>query len=148
VALAVDESRRTVTLGQAYVSSHRLVAGAMGSVQILASGRVMVGWGVASYTSKFTAAGELLSEFALPAGMYSYRGLWLPWEGVPHRRPKVAAKRDQQRAATILYASWNGATEVTGWQVERRAMDLRRSSRCRRPTVMRRSPRSPAPAGG
>jgi hypothetical protein len=118
VALEVDESRRKVTLGQAYVSTHRLVAGAMGSVQILASGRVMVGWGVASYTSKFTAAGELLSEFALPAGMYSYRGLWLPWEGVPHHRPKVTVKRDQQRAATLLYASWNGATEVTDWQIE------------------------------
>jgi hypothetical protein len=91
VSLHVDESRRKVTLGQAYVSSHRLVAGAMGSVQILPSGRVMVGWGVASYTSKFDAAGTLLSEFALPAGMYSYRGLWFPWQGVPHHRPRVSA---------------------------------------------------------
>jgi hypothetical protein len=118
VALQVDESRRKVTLDQAYESSHRLVAGAMGSVQILPSGRVMVGWGVASYTSKFTGAGELLSEFALPAGMYSYRGLWLPWEGVPHHRPKVTVKRDQQRTTMILYASWNGSTEIAGWQVE------------------------------
>lgn len=118
MALAVDESRRKVTLRQAYVSSHKLVAGAMGSVQVLQSGRVMVGWGVASYTSKFTADGKLVSEFALPAGMYSYRGLWLPWEGVPHHRPKVTARRDRRRAATTLYASWNGATEVTDWQVE------------------------------
>jgi hypothetical protein len=118
VALAVDESRRKVTLGQSYVSSHKLVAGAMGSVQTLPSGRVMVGWGVASYTSKFDVDGALLSEFALPAGMYSYRGLWLPWEGAPHHRPKVIAKRDRQRATTTLYASWNGATEVTDWQVE------------------------------
>jgi hypothetical protein len=118
VALEVDEPRRKVTLGQAYVSSHKLVAGAMGSVQILPSGHVMVGWGVASYTSKFAATGALLSEYALPAGMYSYRGLWLSWEGIPHHRPKVTAKRDQQRATTALYASWNGATEVTGWQVE------------------------------
>jgi hypothetical protein len=118
VALQVDEHRRKVTLGQAYVSSHKLVAGAMGSIQILPSGRVMVGWGVASYTSKFAGTGALLSEFALPAGMYSYRGLWLSWEAIPHHRPKVSAKRDQKRATATLYASWNGATEVTGWQVE------------------------------
>jgi arylsulfotransferase ASST len=118
VALEVDESSRKVTLGQAYLSSHKLVAGAMGSVQILPSGRVMVGWGVASYTSMFASTGELLSEFALPAGMYSYRGLWLPWEGAPHHRPKVTAKRDRRRDTTTLYASWNGATEVSEWQVE------------------------------
>jgi hypothetical protein len=118
VALQIDEPRRKVTLEQAYVSSHKLVAGAMGSVQILPSGRVMVGWGVASYTSKFAASGELLSEFALPAGMYSYRGLWLSWQGTPHHRPKVTAKRDPRRATTTLYASWNGATEVINWQVE------------------------------
>lgn len=118
LALEVDESRRKVTLGQAYVSSHKLVAGAMGSVQILASGHVMVGWGVASYTSKFAPTGELLSEFALPAGMYSFRGLWQGWEGIPHRRPRVTAKRNPQPHATTLYASWNGATTVANWQVE------------------------------
>jgi hypothetical protein len=118
VALEVDEQRRKVTLSQAYVSSHKLVAGAMGSVEILPSGRVMVGWGVASYTSKFTSTGELVSEFALPAGMYSYRGLWLPWEAAPHHRPKVTAQRDRRRDTTTLYASWNGATRVTDWQVE------------------------------
>lgn len=118
IALEVEEARRKVTLGQAYVSSHKLVAGAMGSVQILSSGRVMVGWGVASYTSQFASTGELLSEFALPTGMYSYRGLWLPWEGAPHHRPRVTANRDRQRGTSTLYASWNGATRVTGWQVE------------------------------
>jgi hypothetical protein len=116
VALDLDESRRKVTLQTAYTSSHRLVAGAMGSLQTLASGHVVVGWGVASYTSQFAADGTLLSEFALPPGMYSYRGLWLPWTAVPHHRPEVAARPDQQRG-TILYASWNGATEVAGWEV-------------------------------
>jgi hypothetical protein len=78
----------------------------------------MVGWGVGSYTSKFTAAGTLLSEYALPTGMYSYRGLLFPWSSVPHHRPKVAARRAKQPDTAMLYASWNGATQVTGWQVQ------------------------------
>ena len=117
MVLDVDESRREVTLRQAYTSRHPLVAGAMGSLQTLASGRVIVGWGVTSYTTEFAADGTVLSEFALPGGLYSYRGLWLPWTAVPHHRPEIAASRDRRRDATTLYASWNGATEITGWEV-------------------------------
>lgn len=118
LVLRVDEARRKVSVDKAYMSPHGGLAGAMGSVQVLPSGRVIVGWGVDSYTSLFAADGTLLSEFALPGGMYSYQGLWLPWTGVPHHRPIVAAKQDRRRDRTILYASWNGATEVDGWRVE------------------------------
>jgi hypothetical protein len=117
LVLEVDESRRRVTVRDEYKSPHRLLAGAMGSLQILSSGRVTVGWGVASYTSEFAADGELLFDYALPEGMYSYRGLRLSWSGGPHHRPAVAATRHPQSGAPIIYASWNGATEVAGWQV-------------------------------
>jgi len=118
LVLDVDEARRTVNLRHAYTTSQQLLPGAMGSVQILPSGQVMVGWGVQSHTSEFSAGGELLVDAALPAGIYSYRGLWLPWGGTPHHKPAVAVKRDQTSGTTIMYASWNGATGFTGWQVE------------------------------
>jgi hypothetical protein len=118
LALEVDESRRKVTLRQQYLSPQHLRAGAMGSVQILPSGRVLVGWGVASSTIEFAPDGGLLSAFALPGGMYSYRGSLLPWSGIPHHRPAVAARRDTRRDGATVYASWNGATEVSGWQVD------------------------------
>lgn len=116
--LDVDESRRKVSVRKAYTSPHGGLAGAMGSVQILPSGRVVVGWGVDSWSSKFTADGTILSEFALPGGMYSYQGLWLDWTGIPTRRPTLAARRDRHRHTAALYASWNGATEFTRWRVE------------------------------
>lgn len=117
LVLDVDESRRTVTVGKAYTTPSRLLPGAMGSVQILPSGEVLVGWGVASYTSEFRADGSRLVDFALPEGMYSYRGLRLPWRATPDHEPAVASARDQQRGTPILYASWNGATNFTRWQV-------------------------------
>jgi len=117
LVLDVDEQHRRVTVRGAYTSPQRLSAGAMGSVEILAADRVLVGWGVASHTIEFAADGTPLLDIALPAGMYSYRGLWLPWQGNPHHRPAVAAERGRQRGTTTVYASWNGATEVTGWQV-------------------------------
>ncbi len=118
LALDVDESRRKVTVREQYLSPQHLRAGAMGSVQVLSSGRVLVGWGVMSTTIEFTADGKPLSGFALPGGMYSYRGLLRPWSAVPHHRPAVASRRQPQSGFPIVYASWNGATEVTGWQVE------------------------------
>ena len=117
LVLDFDESRRSVTVRNAYTSPERLSAGAMGSVQILSPDRVLVGWGVQSHTIEFATAGKVQVDTALPAGMYSYRGLWLPWRGTPHHRPAVAAGRDRDSGATLMYASWNGATEVTGWQV-------------------------------
>lgn len=115
--LAVDESRRTATVRHAYTTADRLLPGAMGSVQILPSGNVVVGWGVESLTSEFTAGGALLYGASLPEGMYSYRGLRLPWTAAPHHAPAVAAGRDKQSGAPVLYASWNGATDVAGWEV-------------------------------
>ncbi len=117
LVLGVDEPRRTVTLRKAYPSPERLSAGAMGSVQILPSGRVVVGWGTKSHTSEFAADGGLLFDLALPAGMYSYRGSWLPWNATPQQRPAAAGRREQQSGGTVLYASWNGATAVASWLV-------------------------------
>jgi hypothetical protein len=117
LVLEVDETRRRVTLRQAYTSPHGLLAGAMGSVQISSEDRVLVGFGVASHITEFAHDGTALLDVALPPGMYSYRGLRLPWSGRPHHQPAVAAGRDRESGASILYASWNGATKVAGWKV-------------------------------
>jgi Arylsulfotransferase (ASST) len=117
LVLEVAESRRRVTVRGAYTSPQRPLAGAMGSVQILPSGRVFVGWGVASFTSGFAADGALLFDISLPEGIYSYRGLWLGWGGTPHHPPAIAAARNRQTGAPMVYASWNGATTITNWQV-------------------------------
>jgi Arylsulfotransferase (ASST) len=117
LVLAVDQSRRTVSVRHAYTTAQKLLPGAMGSVQILPSGRVVVGWGVQSLTSEFTADGTALFGASLPAGMYSYRGLRLDWTATPHHAPAVAAGSDAKSGASVLYASWNGATDVTRWQV-------------------------------
>jgi Arylsulfotransferase (ASST) len=117
LVLNVDEARRRVTVRNAYLSPEKLSAGAMGSVQILSPERVLVGWGVQSHTIEFATDGPLLVDIALPAGTYSYRGLWLPWMGTPEHQPALAAERNRKTGITTVYASWNGATDVASWQV-------------------------------
>jgi hypothetical protein len=117
LVLDVDESRRTVTVKRAYTGPKEL-ATSMGSVQVLPTGRVVVGWGTASQTTAFESDGGPLFDLALPQGMFSYRGLWLPWKSIPKHPPAFAAGRDERSGAKLVYASWNGATEVAGWQVD------------------------------
>jgi arylsulfotransferase ASST len=115
--LGVDESRRTVAVQHAYTGPKEL-ATSMGSVQVVPGGRVVVGWGTASQTTAFESNGSPLFNLALPKGMFSYRGLWLPWKSTPKHPPAFAAGRDERSGAKLVYASWNGATEVAGWQVD------------------------------
>ena len=118
LVLEIDESRRGVTLRERSTRAHTgRWRERWARSRSLSSGRVTVGWGVAPYTSEFAADGALLIDYALPEGMYSYRALRHPWSGGPHHRPAVAARRDPQSGTPIIYASWNGATKVTDWQV-------------------------------
>lgn len=66
--------------------------------------------------SEFSPDGALLADAKLPSTDNSYRGFRMPWTGVPGDPPAIAAKRDGSGRATV-YVSWNGATEVTHWQL-------------------------------
>jgi hypothetical protein len=117
LVLHVDQGRRRVRLVRAYRHTPPLRTSAMGSVQTLADGNVMVGWGLVPTLSEFSPDGSLISELRLPWGYNSYRGFRMPWEGMPTDRPVVAARPGRSLGTSMLYASWNGATGVSWWQV-------------------------------
>ena len=48
-------------------------------------------------------------------GTLSYRAFRQEWVGCPKTRPVVVAARENGGEA--VYVSWNGATEVEGWNV-------------------------------
>jgi hypothetical protein len=116
LVLALDHTRRRATLHRRYVHHPPAVAHALGSTQILPNGNVLVGWGTSPYVSEYTDGGRLVFDATLPEGGQNYRALRFPWTGQPYFRPKAAvASHDGSR---VLYASWNGATEVAQWQLE------------------------------
>lgn len=117
LVLNVDEVMRRVSLAQAFRHSPPLFANSQGSVQILPSGNVLVGWGSDPDLSEFTPAGKLLSDGHLLSGFQSYRVWLLPWRGTPERPPDLAGEPGAKAGNVVLYASWNGDTETTHWQV-------------------------------
>lgn len=125
--LAVDERSHTVKARRSYTHPKHLLSGAMGSVQVLPSGHVVVGWGLEPYATEFAADGNLVSDAELPASINSYRGFRYLWAGRPQAKPAIATRRNTGRGQSTVYTSWNGATHVRFWQVHvgTSARDLR-----------------------
>jgi Arylsulfotransferase (ASST) len=114
ILLDVDEARHRVSLVRAYRHSRPLLAYAMGNMQLLPDGNVVLGWGNVPVLSEFGSGGSLLGEVRLPWGHASYRAFRYPWSASPTGAPSLAAAATGN--ATTLYASWNGATGVATWQ--------------------------------
>jgi Arylsulfotransferase (ASST) len=115
--LAVDEAARAVELVHAYRHSPPLLTSSFGSVQLLASGEVVIGWGDYPAFSQYRPGGGLVEEVRMPLGYASYRAFRAPWKASPAERPAVAVRRHRSRRRVTLYASWNGATAVSAWEV-------------------------------
>ena len=118
IQLMLDMPHMTATLIRHDEHPKPLVAGSQGNVQALANGNWVVGWGEAPYLSEFSPAGALLFDAHLPAAYESYRTYRLPWTGQPTGAPAVAYLRAPvAQGGGVVYASWNGATQVASWRV-------------------------------
>ena len=109
--LAVDEAARRVTLVKALTHPEGLLVSAEGNAQALPNGHTLVGWGIGRRVSELGPDGELLFDVALPSDTDTYRAYRHAWVGAPDAKPAVAVTDDG------VAASWNGATEVTRWEV-------------------------------
>ncbi|MGN6167560.1 MAG: arylsulfotransferase family protein [Solirubrobacteraceae bacterium] len=117
VVLQVDEKRRTARLARSYSHPQPLLADAMGSFQTLPDGHVVIGWGSVPVISEFSADGRLLADWRVGSKQSSYRAYRYPWVGRPSEPPALAARRTGIHGQTLLFASWNGATEYSHWLV-------------------------------
>jgi Arylsulfotransferase (ASST) len=115
LALKLDQATHTATLAAAYGSRKAYESAYMGDTQPLPNGNVFIGWGSEPYFSEYSRSGKLLFEGELPGPDLSYRATVEPWVGLPLTSPAGAAA--DAGASTTVYASWNGATEVSAWRV-------------------------------
>jgi EmrB/QacA subfamily drug resistance transporter len=113
--LRLDTASHTATVVSQYTHGKNFSAAYMGDNQPLANGNVFVGWGSQPYFSEFSKSGKLLLDASLPAPDLSYRATVANWVGLPASPPQGAARAGA--GVTSVYASWNGATEVSSWRV-------------------------------
>lgn len=111
----IDWKHDTVDLVGRIVHDPPLLAGSQGNDQVLGDGDQFVGWGEAPYFSEYGPSGEVLLDARIPYPGQSYRAYRFPWSATPAAPPSVAMKA--AGAGATVYASWNGATEVSSWRV-------------------------------
>src|SRR5215218_6950785 len=116
IVLELDERKMSASLVREYTHSDKQYAHAGGNVQLLPNHNVFIGWGRALVFSEFSEDGELLFDARLPPPNRSYRYFRFPWSGHPTDRPAAVAERANEEELEV-YASWNGATEVSSWEV-------------------------------
>jgi hypothetical protein len=115
LVLKLDLKTRTVALLAQYTHGENYDAAYMGDIQLLPNGNVLVGWGSEPDVSEYTKSGQLLLDASFPSPDLSYRATVANWVGLPRDGPSGAARPN--RGGTTVFASWNGATEVTSWKV-------------------------------
>jgi Arylsulfotransferase (ASST) len=116
MVLRVNLARHSASLIRAFPHHPGLDVGFLGSMQLLPSGGAVLGWGSLPYFSEASGSGRQVLNARWPGKDLSYRALFtFTWVGTPDYPPSGAARRSGTR--TTVYASWNGATEVTRWQV-------------------------------
>jgi hypothetical protein len=116
IVLELDEQKMKASLVREYTHPGKQYAHAAGNLQILPNGNVFIGWGRALVFSEFSKDGELLFDARLPPPNTSYRYFRFPWSGHPTDQPAAEAERASEEEVRV-YASWNGATEVSAWEV-------------------------------
>jgi hypothetical protein len=108
-------STHTAELVHQYIDPNVPLATSQGSVQLLPSGNVFIGWGSQRYLSQFSYDGKLTFEASLPDHDASYRSYRFAWTGDPLTTP--SAVLTGSGSSTAVHVSWNGSTDVASWRV-------------------------------
>jgi arylsulfotransferase ASST len=116
VVLSLDTRRMQATLKREIRHEPSLFAFATGANQLLPNGNRLVTWGITGWFTEYDADGSVCLDAHLSPRGQNYRVYRYPWEGKPSIRPAFKAYR-QHAGRARFYASWNGATALTAWQL-------------------------------
>jgi hypothetical protein len=115
IVVALDTGAMTARLVEAIPNPHGSLTTAMGNMQLLGNGGWFVGWGTTPELAEFSRSGGLRFDASFVGGGTSYRAFRHAWTGTPLRRPDIALSANVDGTLDV-YASWNGATQVSHWQ--------------------------------
>lgn len=115
VVVHLDSSAATATLTTDDEGSWLPSVSSQGSAQVMPDGYLFVGWAGQHAASEFDRSGREIYRSTLPDQDETYREFRFPWSATPKTRPAVAASASG--SSTMVWASWNGATDVAAWRV-------------------------------
>jgi Arylsulfotransferase (ASST) len=111
-----DPAAHTVTLVKRFANpTKRLLASSQGNTLSLPGGDWLLGYGGLPNFTEFDSSGHVLLDGELGKGVQDFRTYLSPWSAQPPGAPAIAVQAASGGAT--VQVSWNGATEVSSWQV-------------------------------
>ncbi|KAJ5952436.1 uncharacterized protein N7479_010849 [Penicillium vulpinum] len=102
-----------------------------GSARALPNGNVFIGWSERGYSSEHAPNGDLLMTARFVSDRYStYRSYKGEFTGRPTAPPDLVASvygTNSEDTTTVIYVSWNGATDVVQWKFYAQGSDHKES---------------------
>ena len=119
VVILLDLIHKTAQVVERYPHPGGAYAAMFGSIDLLPNGDRFIGWGSVKEATQFTRSGELnyhvqIGEEASMIG--SMRTFKRSWSARPYWGPDVFAYSWVCGWPSVVYASWNGATDVHAWK--------------------------------
>jgi hypothetical protein len=114
VEYAIDETNKTITRTWQYPLAQDLFAPFMGNAQRLGGGNTMISWGPLAQLKEVKPDGSTALEMSFEG--LTYRAFRFEWDAKPAELPVVAIVPTDALSVT-LYMSWNGATQITEYEI-------------------------------
>lgn len=114
VEYVLDETTKSIIRVWQYPDSKDVYTPIVGNAQRLDNGNTMISWGTASKLGEVKSNGLTALEIQLEG--VSYRAFRQEWDAVPSELP-VATVLSMDATSATLYTSWNGATQITGYEI-------------------------------
>jgi hypothetical protein len=116
MVIMLDHISLQATLLREYGNQERLGSVSKGSFQTLSNSHVLIGWGSEARITEYLDNGTQVFNASFVGGGDTYRVFKANWIGHPIVKPDLWAYARTDQSPTVLYVSWNGATEVFGWR--------------------------------
>ncbi|HUA89906.1 MAG TPA: arylsulfotransferase family protein, partial [Steroidobacteraceae bacterium] len=114
--LRPDPAAHTVTLVKRFANPDKtLLASSQGNALGLPGGDWLLGYGGLPNFTEFDSSGRVLLDGELGKGVQDFRTYLSPWSAQPPGAPAIAVQAASGGAT--VQVSWNGATDVSSWQV-------------------------------
>lgn len=119
VALDVQSTPMTARLLKRIIRPDRELSHFRGNVQVMDNENTLVEWGTPSYLTEFSPDGTLLQEARFYSeNLVNYRAFKYSFSAEPYEDPTLVLHSynpSRGKTVSMLYISWNGATDVHSW---------------------------------
>lgn len=115
----LDKGRMTANIIQSWDRPDNRSSQLRGNFQLLPSENVFASWSDNAFISEHTSDGKLVMAAEFGSSRFvTYRAYKFNFTGTPIDPPSIAAfvhGVDAPSSTTVIYTSWNGATEINYW---------------------------------